>query len=45
MGIIRDRAENEPMVDIRREHEGMRAFEVRYDNYFEHIRKLADIRG
>ena len=45
MGIIRDRAENEPMVDIRREHQGMRAFEVRYDNYFEHIRKLADIRG
>jgi 5,5'-dehydrodivanillate O-demethylase len=45
MGTIRDREENEPMVDIRREHKGMRAFEVRYDNYFEHIRKLADIRG
>ena len=45
MGTIRDRAENEPMVDIRREHQGMRAFEVRYDNYFEQIRKLADIRG
>ncbi len=45
MGIIRDRVENEPMVDIRREHDGMRTFEVRYDNYFEHIRKLADIRG
>jgi len=45
MGIIRDREENEPMVDIRREHDGMRAFEVRYDNYFEHIRELADIRG
>jgi 5,5'-dehydrodivanillate O-demethylase len=45
MGIIRDREENEPMVDIRREHAGMLAFDVRYDNYFEHIRKLADIRG
>jgi 5,5'-dehydrodivanillate O-demethylase oxygenase subunit len=45
MGIIRDRAENEPMVDIRREHDGMRTFEVRYDNYFEQIRKLADIKG
>jgi 5,5'-dehydrodivanillate O-demethylase len=45
MGTIRDRAENEPMVDIRREGDGMRAFEVRYDNYFEKIRDLADIRG
>jgi 5,5'-dehydrodivanillate O-demethylase len=45
MGTIRDREENEPMVDIRREHDGLRAFEVRYDNYFEKIRKLADIRG
>ncbi len=45
MGIIRDREENEPMVDIRRENDGMRTFEVRYDNYFEEIRKLADIKG
>jgi len=45
MGTIRDRAENEPMVDIRREFNGMRAFDSRYDNYFEHIRDLADIRG
>jgi 5,5'-dehydrodivanillate O-demethylase oxygenase subunit len=45
MGTIRDRAENEPMVDIRRENDGMRAFDVRYDNYFEKIRDLADIRG
>jgi 5,5'-dehydrodivanillate O-demethylase len=45
LGTIRDRAENEPMVDIRREGDGMRAFEVRYDNYFEKIRDLADIRG
>jgi 5,5'-dehydrodivanillate O-demethylase len=45
MGIIRDCEENEPMVDIRREQAGMRAFDVRYDNYFEQIRKLADIKG
>jgi 5,5'-dehydrodivanillate O-demethylase oxygenase subunit len=45
LGTIRDRAENEPMVDIRRENDGMRAFDVRYDNYFEKIRDLADIRG
>jgi 5,5'-dehydrodivanillate O-demethylase len=45
LGTIRDRAENEPMVDILREGDGMRAFEVRYDNYFEKIRDLADIRG
>ncbi len=45
MGTIRDPAENEPMIDIRREHDGMRAFQVKYGNYFEHIRNLADIRG
>jgi 5,5'-dehydrodivanillate O-demethylase oxygenase subunit len=45
LGIIRDPAENEPMVDIHREHNGMRAFEVQYGNYFEHIRDLADIKG
>jgi 5,5'-dehydrodivanillate O-demethylase len=45
LGTIRDPAENEPMVDIRREHNGMRAFEVNYGNYFEGIRDLADIRG
>ncbi|HEV8020407.1 MAG TPA: Rieske 2Fe-2S domain-containing protein [Candidatus Lustribacter sp.] len=45
MGIIRDRDENEPMVDIRREGKNLSAFEVRYDNYFEKIRSLADIRG
>ncbi|HXP93277.1 MAG TPA: hypothetical protein VN905_07380, partial [Candidatus Binatia bacterium] len=45
MGTIRDPAENEPMIDIRREHNGMRAFQVKYGNYFEKIRELADIRG
>jgi len=45
LGIIRDPAENEPMVDLRREHKGLLAFEVRYPNYFEKIRELADIRG
>jgi len=45
MGIIRDREENEPMVDIRREGKNLSAFDVRYGNYFEKIRSLADIRG
>jgi len=44
LGTIRDPAENEPQIDIRREHHGMRAFQNRYGNYFEHIRSLADIR-
>jgi 5,5'-dehydrodivanillate O-demethylase len=45
MGIIRDPAENEPMVDIHREQKNLSAFDVRYGNYFEKIRSLADIRG
>jgi len=45
MGIIRDPAENEPMVDIHREQKNLSAFDVRYGNYFEKIRTLADIHG
>jgi 5,5'-dehydrodivanillate O-demethylase len=45
LGVIRDPAENEPQIDIRREHHGMQAFQNRYDDYFQHIRRLADIRG
>jgi 5,5'-dehydrodivanillate O-demethylase len=47
MGIIRDPADNEPMVELQREHngDGMSSFQVRYDDHTEHIRKLADIRG
>jgi 5,5'-dehydrodivanillate O-demethylase len=47
MGIIRDPADNEPMVELAREHngDGMSSFQVRYDDHTQHIRKLADIRG
>jgi predicted dehydrogenase len=47
MGIIRDPADNEPMVQLAREHngDGMSSFQVRYDDHTQHIRKLADIRG
>jgi 5,5'-dehydrodivanillate O-demethylase oxygenase subunit len=45
MGIIRDPAENEPVVNLNREFNGMRAFENKYGNYFERVRELADIRG
>lgn len=45
MGIIRDPAENEPMVDIRREHHGMKPFENKYGNYFEKIREFSEIKG
>lgn len=45
LGTIRDPALNEPMVDLRREHTHLRAFEVQYGNYFEDIREKADIRG
>ncbi len=33
MGIIRDLAENEPVVNLNREFNGMRAFENKYGNY------------
>jgi 5,5'-dehydrodivanillate O-demethylase len=45
MALIWDPADNEPMVDIRRESTGMRAFQNKYGNYFEKIRELADISG
>ena len=37
--VVRDPAENEPMIDIRRERSGqsMQAFQSRYGNYFEQI--------
>ncbi|HLI21682.1 MAG TPA: Rieske 2Fe-2S domain-containing protein [Stellaceae bacterium] len=34
MGVIRDRAENEPMIVIKRESETLRAFASKYDNNF-----------
>jgi 5,5'-dehydrodivanillate O-demethylase oxygenase subunit len=45
MAIVRDRAENEPMIDLRRERRPLDAFESRYDNSFERLQVLADVRG
>jgi 5,5'-dehydrodivanillate O-demethylase len=45
LGIIRDPAENDPIVNLRREFDCMRVFDTKYGNYFEEIRELADIRG
>lgn len=46
MGTIRDPAENEPMVDIRREDQALRGFEFAgAGDYVDHIRDLADLRG
>ncbi len=44
MAVIRDREENEPMIDIRRERRGMRAFRSQYENYFEKLEELAGTR-
>jgi 5,5'-dehydrodivanillate O-demethylase oxygenase subunit len=47
LGVIRDRAENEPMVDLRREQKRLGAFEFQRtdEEYFEQIQELADIQG
>jgi 5,5'-dehydrodivanillate O-demethylase oxygenase subunit len=45
LGTIRDPAENEPMISLRREHVGLTAFEVGYESYYETIAELADVRG
>jgi len=38
-GVIRDRAENEPMIDLKRERRPLGAFESRYDNAFDKIQE------
>ena len=45
MAIIRERAENEPMIVIERERGTLGAFESRYDNYYEKIEAHADVKG
>jgi 5,5'-dehydrodivanillate O-demethylase oxygenase subunit len=47
MGIIRDPAENWPMVELQREQDGdgMTSFQVTLEDHTETIRKLADIRA
>jgi 5,5'-dehydrodivanillate O-demethylase len=46
MAVIRDRAENEPMIDIGREQRSIpTAFRSGYENYFEQIEELADVKA
>ena len=45
MAIVRDRAENEPMIDLGREAKPLVAFDSRYENSFEKIQELADVKG
>ncbi|HUK61253.1 MAG TPA: Rieske 2Fe-2S domain-containing protein [Stellaceae bacterium] len=42
MGVIRDRAENEPMIVLGREGRTLDAFASRYDSSFGQIREFAD---
>jgi 5,5'-dehydrodivanillate O-demethylase len=46
MGLVRDLAENEPMIEIGREQRGIApAFRSDYDNYFEKVTAAAEIRA
>ena len=42
MGVIRDRARNEPMIDIRREGSALTGFDPQYKNAFERFDEMAD---
>jgi hypothetical protein len=39
MGVIRDPAENEPMIEIKRESATLKAFDSKYENNFRAIQK------
>jgi 5,5'-dehydrodivanillate O-demethylase oxygenase subunit len=45
MGVIRDPAENEPMVDLNRERVGYQPFKIEYEEYFDQVRGLATSLG
>jgi len=45
MGVIRDPAENEPMVDLGRERIGYQPFKIEYEEYFDKVRGLATALG
>jgi len=45
MGIVRDPAENEPMIDIGRERTGYQPFRIEYEEYFDKVRGLATALG
>jgi hypothetical protein len=40
--VIRNRAENEPMIDIRRERRAWQGFEVKYQNIFQREEAAAE---
>jgi 5,5'-dehydrodivanillate O-demethylase oxygenase subunit len=42
IGIVRDRAENEPMIELRREGKPLQAFASRYENSFEKFHEPAN---
>jgi 5,5'-dehydrodivanillate O-demethylase len=42
MAVIRDRRENEPMIDIRRERRNLQGFESQYKTIFEKLEEPAD---
>jgi 5,5'-dehydrodivanillate O-demethylase oxygenase subunit len=44
LGVVEDPRENEPYIELRRERVGLTAFELKYDNYFERIDELAQVR-
>jgi 5,5'-dehydrodivanillate O-demethylase len=46
MALVRDPAENEPMINLEREQRGIApAFRAEYDSYFEKIETLAELRA
>jgi hypothetical protein len=45
MAVIRDRAENEPMIELEREKRTLDAFESRYGKPFDAIQELAELRA
>jgi hypothetical protein len=42
MAVIRDRGENEPMIDLRRERRGWQGFQVQYKNIFQREAEAVD---
>lgn len=41
LAVVDDPAENEPYIELRRERVSVEAFEIKYENYFEKLDKLA----
>ncbi len=45
LGVVDDPSENEPFIELRRERVGLTAFELKYENYFDRIDELAQVRS